>query len=51
MHLGEVDLDINFAFDSNTEVVDSCAASLHGEMWVLGGYNQKRQVSIGAGTS
>ena len=51
VHLGEVDLDINFTYDINTEVVDSCAASLHGEMWVLGGYNQKRQVRIGEGTS
>lgn len=43
---GEVDDDINFAYDTNTEVYASCAASLNGEMFVLGGWEQKRQVNI-----
>ena len=44
--LGEVDDDINFTFEDNTEVFYSCAASLNDEMWVLGGSNQKRQVNL-----
>jgi len=42
--LGEVDDDINFTFEDNTEFECSCAASLNDEMWVLGGANKKRQV-------
>ena len=44
--LGEVDDDINFTYETNTEVFGSCAASLNDEMWVLGGYYQKRQVNF-----
>ena len=44
--LGEVDDDINFTFEDNTDVVYSCAASLNDEMWVLGGANKKRQVNL-----
>ena len=43
--LAEVDDDINFTFEDNTEVFYSCAASLNDEMWVLGGNNQRRQVN------
>ena len=43
---GEVDDDISFTYDAMTEVYYSCAASLNGEMWVLGGYNHKRQVNF-----
>ena len=43
--LGEVDDDINFTLEANTEVFRSCAASLNDEMWVLGGYHKKRQVN------
>ena len=43
--LGEVNDDINFTFEDNTEVDYSCAASLNDEMWVLGGYNKERQVN------
>ena len=43
---GETDDDINFTYEANTEVYESCAASLNDEMWVLGGYNQKRQVKF-----
>ena len=43
--LGEVDDDINFTLEGNTEVLYSCAASLNDEMWVLDGMNKKRQVN------
>ena len=43
--LGEVDDDINFTFEDNTDTYASCAASLNDEMWVLGGYNKERQVN------
>ena len=39
-----MDNDINFTYDLNTEVYESCAATLDGEMFVLGGQNEKRQV-------
>ena len=39
-----MDNDINFTYNLNTEVYDSCAATLDGEMFVLGGRNEKRQV-------
>ena len=41
-----VDDDINFVYNDNTEVYNSCAASLEDEMWVLGGRNQLRQVNF-----
>ena len=44
--LGEVDDDINFTFEDNTDVEFSCAASLNDEMWVLGGNYKKRQVNL-----
>ena len=37
------DNDINFTYEPETEVEDSCAATLDDEMFVLGGWNQKRQ--------
>ena len=43
---GEVDDDINFNYDTNTAVDGSCAASLNGKMFVLGGLIQKQQVNI-----
>ena len=45
-YLGEVDDEINFTFDDNTEVDRSCAATLNDEMWILGGYHKIRQVSF-----
>ena len=42
---GKFDNDINFTYEPNTEVEDSCAATLDGEMFVLGGWNHKRQVN------
>ena len=44
--LGEVDDDINFTFEDNTELYYSCAASLNDEMWILGGGNKERQVNL-----
>ena len=41
-----MDDDINFTFESNTEVYESCAASLNDEMWVFGGTNIQRQVNF-----
>ena len=43
---GDIDDDINFEYESNTEVYQSCATTLDGEMWVLGGYYKRRQVNI-----
>ena len=43
--LGEVNDDINFTFEDNTEVFYSCAASLNDEMWIFGGFYQRRQVN------
>ena len=42
---GNVDDDTAFTYDDDTEVYASCAATLHGEFWVIGG-NKKRQVNI-----
>ena len=41
---GQIDDDINFTYDANTEVYGSCTASLNNEMFVFGGHNEKRQV-------
>ena len=37
---------MNFAYERETEVYGSCGATLNGEMFVLGGKNQRRQVNI-----
>ena len=44
--LGNIDDDTVFNYETDTEVYASCAATLHDEFWVIGGYNKKRQVSI-----
>ena len=44
--LGNVDDDIAFTFEKDTEVFGSCAATLNGEFWVIGGQKKKRQVII-----
>jgi len=46
IYSGEVDNDINFTYETNTEVEGSCAASLNDEMWVFGGTSQTRQVNL-----
>ena len=33
-----------FTYDTDTEVHQSCAATLNDEFWVIGGSNKKRQV-------
>ena len=35
-----------FTYDTDTEVHQSCAATLNDEFWVIGGSNKKRQVII-----
>ena len=46
LNLGNVDDDIVFKYDVETEVEASCAATLNDEFWVIGGYYKKRQVNI-----
>ena len=41
-----MDDHLDFEYGDDTSVHDSCGASLHGEMFVIGGYYQKRQVCI-----
>ena len=38
--------EIDFSFESGTEVLYSCSIVWRGEMFVFGGYNYKRQVSV-----
>ena len=32
-------------FEKETEVHGSCGATLNGQNWIIGGWNEKRQVS------
>ena len=32
-------------FEKGTDVYDSCGATLNGKNWIIGGSNEKRQVS------
>ena len=32
-------------FEKETEVYNSCGATLNGQNWIIGGYNEKRQAS------
>ena len=41
-----VDALTRFTYQTGTEVLHSCAATLNNEMFVFGGRNQKRQVNI-----
>ena len=45
LFLGEVDDDIKFDYEPNTVIDASCASSLEGEMFILGGWNHARQVN------
>ena len=45
LFLGDVNDHLDFN-KKNTEVYESCGASLYGEMFVLGGKHEKRQVYI-----
>ena len=44
--IGNVDDDTVFTIDADTEVYESCAATLNDEFWVIGGNSKKRQVII-----
>ena len=44
MYLGDVDDHLDFTYGANTKVYKSCGASLHGEMFVIGGYKENKQV-------
>ena len=46
MSSGNIDDDTVFTYETGTEVSQSCAATLHDEFWVIGGYKNKRQVII-----
>ena len=41
---GGITENFEFKMDDNTEVYQSCSATLNGELFVFGGYNQKKQV-------
>ena len=42
---GNVDDDLRFEYGEETDAHFGCGATLMGEMWYFGGYNNKRQVS------
>ena len=45
MYLGNVQRDLKLNFGEGTEVETSCVATLNGQNWIIGGSNEKRQVS------
>ena len=45
MFLGNVQRDLKLNFGKGTEVYYSCGATLNGQHWIIGGWNEKRQVS------
>ena len=45
IYLGNVKRDLKLNFEKGTEVYGSCGAILNGQNWIIGGYNEKRQVS------
>ena len=45
MYLGNVQRDLKLNSEKGTEVYGSCGATLNGQHWIIGGYNEKRQVS------
>ena len=48
LYPGNVDDDLRFEYDINTDAHGGCGATLMGEMWYFGGFKsaQKRQVCI-----
>ena len=44
-YLGNVQSNLKLNFEKGTEVENSCGATLNGQHWIIGGYNEKRQVS------
>ena len=47
MYLGNVQRDLKLNFGKGTEVYYSCGATLNGQHWIIGGWNEQRQVSDG----
>lgn len=46
---GNVENDFDISYDSDTEIQGSCGASLNGQFWIIGGWNEPRQISRFAG--
>ena len=46
MYLGNIQRDLKLNFEKGTEVLRSCGATLNGQHWIIGGNNEKRQVSL-----
>ena len=46
LFLGDVNDHLKFKYKKNTEAYGSCGATLYGEMFILGGLHEKRQVFI-----
>ena len=42
--LGNIHSDIIIAFETETEIYQSCSSTFNGEHFVIGGVNQSRQV-------
>ena len=45
LYVGNVQRDLKLKLGKGTEVETSCGATLNGQHWIIGGYNEKRQVS------
>ena len=43
--LGNVKRELKLNFEKETEVHGSCGATFNGQHWIIGGRNEKRQVS------
>ena len=41
---GNVKKNLKLNFGKSTEAYRSCGATLNGQFWIIGGYNEKRQV-------
>ena len=41
---GNVEKNLKFNFGSSTRIDVSCGATLNGKLFIIGGYNEKRQV-------
>ena len=45
LYVGNVQRDLKLKLGKGTEVETSCGATLNGQHWIIGGSNEKRQVS------
>ena len=43
-YLGNVQRDLKLNFETDTEVLLSCGASLNGQYWIIGGRDERNQV-------